>query len=1593
MNNNFNNYGFPVNNNPFMNQPNGVGGGNTPYFAPTKPMEYDGYFGSNPEPPKPSFMDKLSGFFERYGGSILKWGLALVGLGGGIAFVKNYRDTDVSYGKGTQKPDDNAGFMPKFKYAVCNFFSSDLGWLKPHTAGAKEADKTEATQQSSTSTPTTSAQAGKDDAMTKQIEETTKKLDKIIQELEKALNGITDSDTKKSLSEKISKLRQSVSSMPSLDISDLSSNIGTIKGEIDKLQAEIKKYNTSSQLGQLSSQITSFETELGKLQKMMNEAQNKAFYQANGNDSFGFETDSKKFKSLNGYKMKGVTFDNSELSSSSFIPKHTYFYQNSANVAKFLDTNSPFSTPLSQDDIAYLNPANNSSSTAVTRQSILGAMNNAYTNKKTNLTTSNLINLINGINLVSTVSSSKKESKGLKAPTIDDAKRAMSFYKQILDDLTKNTSLQDKDKQEVLKAISDAICNIYRSIPQKAEQATLYTQIIGLRKLLVQQQYCKFMSDVVDKTFSTFNDNIDMSALCDLFNLNFDNNLKIRDGEQIKPIDYAKDLEALHKKFELIKGNATKHQEINDYCYTLLKVIDTVSKNKGDFSNPDAVLETARKQLREVLPHVKNYTSSDGPEVNVATLRNVAMDFELVALEDDIQQGKKSDEEIAKELQAAAGLIFSNPEANEKELALISNETTTTPTAAQQVSFITVLTEVYLNRNTDETTREKALTYLKAMMKTYDSTKDADGTIKAILQKAIGNVINDYKNQISNSSMNKENIVGELKKFVEMKPELLTTDHIKKIIDIVKDIQQYHDETVENKLKAILTTLLDKEISFEVKENIGTFFINQDAKNKESIKESFNNWCDSVFETEKGNTIVKQGANIAGLIRFCKQHTEMELTPDQLQALAGKVEYTKENETAIKQLIELAKGNKDVINTIMEKLKGAGDDVVKAVFESLKNAVFTGSGTDTKLVDGVNTNDVIALCAKQDKPGLTPEQLQALADKVEYKEENKETIKQLIELANGNKEVINTIMEKLKGENATVTAEMLDSLVLTMFTTSGDGANATTTLKADMEGLVPSFIALCAKAKQQKQIDAKYLQALAGKVGYTKENEAAIIQLIKLAKDANATKAINTIMEKLNGENATVTAEMLKSLVQTMFTTTSEVPPATTLKTGMEGLVPSFIALCEKHKDVVTLTSAQLQALADKVGYTKGNEAAIKNLLGLAQGNSGVAQIIIKNIFDKQLQNILFETTGEEEEGSLKLAGYVNANDVIAVCAEHKDVVTLTPDQLKALAGKVGYTKGNEAAIKNFFTLLEKVKDDDTLSGAVKTIVSSINLPNELEGLTDLETRLNALKGGGKTVKDNDPPVVNEETIEELRRKVNSMLDNETGMIKDDQLEFIREFRDNFVTALNGAANADLEPDVIELLAQIKDPRFLDNADDVQLQAFVSIGNTDNAKPIFISRYAMYLLAKNNANDPSNNNSDKPDVYQYAQNVLFDSIYYLGQYYGDQNEDIFANLQTLIDDNDLRKVLENQLLSRNANDDDDRNAIYNAFVLMCKYSNFHSLATSMLQYVNQADNKPSEEEIKKQIKSVFGVDDEADVNAIFKCLIFVIDIVKQQANQ
>ena len=87
--NNFNNFGLPINNNPFVNQTNdvnGMGMGNNSYFAPTKPMDYDGYFGSQTK--KPSFWDKTKMFFLQYGSKIFGWGVTIFGGLGAFALGK-----------------------------------------------------------------------------------------------------------------------------------------------------------------------------------------------------------------------------------------------------------------------------------------------------------------------------------------------------------------------------------------------------------------------------------------------------------------------------------------------------------------------------------------------------------------------------------------------------------------------------------------------------------------------------------------------------------------------------------------------------------------------------------------------------------------------------------------------------------------------------------------------------------------------------------------------------------------------------------------------------------------------------------------------------------------------------------------------------------------------------------------------------------------------------------------------------------------------------------------------------------------------------------------------------------------------------------------------------------------------------------------------------------------------------------------------------------------------------------------------------------------------------------------------------------------
>ena len=128
--NNFNNFGLPVNNNPFINPQNGVGLGNTGYFAPTKPMDYDGYFGSQTK--KPSFWDQTKMFFSQYGTKIFGWGATILGGLGAFALGKKFIDLDVPYGKDEQKPSEDASLMAKAKYHLCTFLSDTVGVMKPY---------------------------------------------------------------------------------------------------------------------------------------------------------------------------------------------------------------------------------------------------------------------------------------------------------------------------------------------------------------------------------------------------------------------------------------------------------------------------------------------------------------------------------------------------------------------------------------------------------------------------------------------------------------------------------------------------------------------------------------------------------------------------------------------------------------------------------------------------------------------------------------------------------------------------------------------------------------------------------------------------------------------------------------------------------------------------------------------------------------------------------------------------------------------------------------------------------------------------------------------------------------------------------------------------------------------------------------------------------------------------------------------------------------------------------------------------------------------------------------------------------------------
>ncbi len=142
MMNNFNNFGFPVEkNNIYTNQVGNTNQsifGNSGYMAPTKPMDYDEFFGNKTK--KPNFLDKAKAFFSQHGSKILGWGTTIF-LGTGIlALGKKFIDMDVPYGKGQPKPSEDATFMEKFKYNVCTFLSDTAGIMKKYEKPTKDAD-------------------------------------------------------------------------------------------------------------------------------------------------------------------------------------------------------------------------------------------------------------------------------------------------------------------------------------------------------------------------------------------------------------------------------------------------------------------------------------------------------------------------------------------------------------------------------------------------------------------------------------------------------------------------------------------------------------------------------------------------------------------------------------------------------------------------------------------------------------------------------------------------------------------------------------------------------------------------------------------------------------------------------------------------------------------------------------------------------------------------------------------------------------------------------------------------------------------------------------------------------------------------------------------------------------------------------------------------------------------------------------------------------------------------------------------------------------------------------------------------------------
>ena len=227
MNNNFNQFGMPINNLPMSGiNPFGANG-NTPYMAPTKPMEYDSVSFSNRQQLKPSFWDQTKMFFSQYGTKIFGWGATILGGLGAFALGKKFINLDVPYGKNAPKPSEDASLMAKAKYHLCTFLSDTVGVMKPYEAPAK----TEEEDQKETDEIDVNAVVTKLENLINAPTPDINTLKSTVEILKNSLNGLKSSTD---LEHKIDELKETVNKTTSLT-NDITNNIKRELNEIKTL--------------------------------------------------------------------------------------------------------------------------------------------------------------------------------------------------------------------------------------------------------------------------------------------------------------------------------------------------------------------------------------------------------------------------------------------------------------------------------------------------------------------------------------------------------------------------------------------------------------------------------------------------------------------------------------------------------------------------------------------------------------------------------------------------------------------------------------------------------------------------------------------------------------------------------------------------------------------------------------------------------------------------------------------------------------------------------------------------------------------------------------------------------------------------------------------------------------------------------------------------------------------------------------------------------------------------------------------------------------------------------------------------------------